>query len=447
MATQESSTSNDSTTIISVAGSAVGSNSSAASSSQQLIKLRDANNKYKSLLKLAKERIQNQEDEVSTLKAQLESVNQKLLDYGATSNKNESPDGNKSGNSADEESAILVRVHQRIRVEEDNSQNDTNNTNEERNVIWALLEYEPPSSEDTTPITNTANNNNNTAISKRWTKWRKFSSESELSDFIFRDTGEPIVLPNYSLSPEQSFKLEQDAKQTVAFLTEEFRRYRVRAEVQRKQTDATLKALQGASLNTAQQKIEDEDLAQDVAQTRVDHAQLALLKKELKEQEAQWKEAYDAIVQENTILKSSGGEALLASQWRHRFEASEKEKQEYAIKVESMEHQLREISANNKYESKYRDLKESFRLYRKKAKEIFEAQQQQDGFNHHHHHILDSSSEDARMAYLRNLMVNYLCSEAHMRDPMETALKTVLKFTADDIAKVEKAKKASEAWF
>lgn len=30
---------------------------------------------------------------------------------------------------------------------------------------------------------------------------------------------------------------------------------------------------------------------------------------------------------------------------------------------------------------------------------------------------------------------------------MRTALKTVLKFTANDIAKVEKAKKASEAWF
>jgi hypothetical protein len=82
---------------------------------------------------------------------------------------------------------------------------------------------------------------------------------------------------------------------------------------------------------------------------------LALLKKELKDQEAQWKEAYDAIVQENTILKSLGGEALLASQWRHWFEASKKEKQEYAIKVESMEQKLCEISANNKCESKYRD--------------------------------------------------------------------------------------------
>ena len=81
-----------------------------------------------------------------------------------------------------------------------------------------------------------------------------------------------------------------------------------------------------------------------------------------------------------------------------------------------MEHQLRETSPKNNHESKYRDLKESFRLYRKKAKEIFEAQQQQDGFNHHH--ILDSSPEDARVAYLRNLMVNYLCSKAHERYPI-----------------------------
>jgi hypothetical protein len=43
---------------------------------------------------------------------------------------------NKSGNSADEESAILVRVRQRIRIEEDTNHNGANNTNEERSVIW-----------------------------------------------------------------------------------------------------------------------------------------------------------------------------------------------------------------------------------------------------------------------------------------------------------------------
>lgn len=142
----------------------------------------------------------------------------------------------------------------------------------------------------------------------------------------------------------------------------------------------------------------------------------------------------------------------MASQWRHRFEAWEKEKQEYSNKVEAMEQQLREISANNKYESKYRDLKESFRLYRKRAKEIFEAQRQGGQADY----LLTSPSvgggaynggEDAKIAYLQNLMVNYLCSDVSMRDPTEVAIKTVLQFTPEDIARIEKAKKANEAWF
>jgi hypothetical protein len=307
---------------------------------------------------------------------------------------------------------------------------------------------------------------------KRWKKWKKFVSESELSDFIFRDTGEPIVLPHYSLTPEQSYSVEQTSKAAVAQITEEFRRYRVRAEVQRKQADATIKALQGATLHTIQQKIEGWHQQQQqqegstatimssdtTANTTTSPTSMIQWKRELKEQEAQWRQAYDSLLQENNVLKSAGGEALLASQWRHRFEAAEREKQDYANKVEGMEQQLREISANNKYESKYRDLKESFRLYRKKAKEIFEAQQQQ---QQRPEFLLASPSgvgggggafsigggDDAKIAYLRNLMVNYLSSDASMKDPMEVAIKTVLQFTPDDIARIEKAKKANEAWF
>ena len=218
----------------------------------------------------------------------------------------------------------------------------------------------------------------------------------------------------------------------------------------RKQADATLKALQGASVQTTQQRIEGEDFAKDLAQTRAEHAQLIQLRKQLKEQEAQWKEAYDILLQENTVLKGSGAEALLASQWRHRYEMSAKEKEELVNKVESLEKKMQEISANNKHEAKYRDLKESFRLYRKKAKEIFEAQQRGEagtGLMLSLNEVASRGGEDARLAYLRNLMVNYLCSEVSVRHHMEMALRTVLKFTAEDIAKVEKAKKAHEAWF
>jgi len=479
------------------------------------VKLRDANNKYKSLLKLAKERIQGQEEEIEALKQQLSSTNkvvQELVSQRSDDMKRKSLLNNEDDDVAASYHQLL-RVCQRIRVddeeddhdvaEEDNNKqaqtktpqsqkenencihqegiNGTDRMPSERGgedsrryTIWALLQYEYQPPEDAV-ITATANTNiNNNVImgqtKKRWKKWKKFLSESELSDFIFRDTGEPIVLPHYSLTPEQSYNVEQTSKAAVAQITEEFRRYRVRAEVQRKQADATIKALQGATLHTVQQRIEGWHQQQGsianimssdtttITNTTTSPNSMIQWKKELKEQEAQWREAYDSLLQENNVLKSAGGEALLASQWRHRYEAAEREKQDYAIKVEAMEQQLREISANNKYESKYRDLKESFRLYRKKAKEMFEAQQQQ---QLHPELLLASPSgvgggggafsigggDDAKIAYLRNLMVNYLSSDASMKDPMEVAIKTVLQFTPDDIARIEKAKKANEAWF
>lgn len=122
----------------------------------------------------------------------------------------------------------------------------------------------------------------------------------------------------------------------------------------------------------------------ELEQARADHAQLELLKNELASQEAQWKEAYDFLMAENQSLKTSGSEALLAAQWRQRYETclSEKEDLEARLameveKADASAEQRRKVDAG-KYEMKYRDLKESFRLYRKKAKEIFEAQQRGD---------------------------------------------------------------------
>ena len=102
------------------------------------------------------------------------------------------------------------------------------------------------------------------------------------------------------------------------------------------------------------------------------------------EQEAHWKEAYDVLLAENNALKSSGSEALLAAQWRQRYEACMTEKEnlksqlQVALQKQEKEKEERGKMDAGKYEMKYRDLKESFRLYRKKAKEIFEAQQNGD---------------------------------------------------------------------
>lgn len=287
-------------------------------------------------------------------------------------------------------SCAVVKVHQRIKIEHDDlrkgdgevssySRNNDNNDQDEGTKVelWALIEYEINVQEEVSsgPFA---------TPSIRFSRWRRFGDESEFSDHIRRDSGEPIIVPPYSLSPKQSKQIEEEARQAVTHVTEEFRRFRVRAEVARKQADATVRALQNNNVQNAQKHIEGQDIASELAQARTDHQQLTALKAEMAEQEAHWKSAYDVLLAENNQLKSSGSEALLAAQWRQRYETcqSEKDKLETALAVEKEKSGnsvlMRKKEDSGKYEAKYKDLKESFRLYRKKAKEIFEAQQRGD---------------------------------------------------------------------
>jgi len=285
-------------------------------------------------------------------------------------------------------SCSVVKIHQRIKLEKDHTIyhngviSDDNNITTDRNHleqtnndasqvdIWAFIEYEmSPTEENTGGLFASTTN--------RFSRWRRFTSEGAFSDHIRRDSGEPIHVPPYSLSPIQSQQIEEEAKRSVTHVTEEFRRFRVRAEIARKQADATVRALQNKNVQNAQRHIEGQDIASELAQARTDHEQLATLKAEMVEQEAHWKSAYDVLLAENNQLKSSGSEALLAAQWRQRYETclSEKRKLETALTVEK-EKSKKEDSG--KYEAKYKDLKESFKIYRKKAKEIFDAQQNGD---------------------------------------------------------------------
>lgn len=111
----------------------------------------------------------------------------------------------------------------------------------------------------------------------------------------------------------------------------------------------------------------------ELEQARSEFSRFERMRAEMSQQEAQWREAYDLLLAENKKLKSSGSEALLASQWRQRYETCLKEKDVLELKLSAAAEKA--VTVDGKYELKYRDLKESFRLYRKKAKEIFESQQ------------------------------------------------------------------------
>jgi hypothetical protein len=390
---------------------------------------------------------------------------------------------------------ILTRVSQRIRFDLETNELNARGLNEE---IWALCEWERDESDEQQFLINNNNKNPLNNSNNKRKQWKSFDSESVLADFIRRDTGEPLTLPPYSLTQQQSSRMASEAEKKVSAITEEYRRFRVKSGMSRKQMDAQIRDLQSSQVESAKRQIEGRGrhVEQELESNRrtENNTELKRIRAEAARQEDQWKEAYDILLKENEALKSPGSDALLASQWRQRYEACAKERDEAVNKLQSAQqrheqHKQQQHSASfssppnvrggkhsnkttrgseGKYEMKYRDLKESFRLYRKKAKEIFESQNTNNNMSSSiggadnrksssasdrmvvlqqmSQHNFNNADEDSKLSYLKNLMVNYLTADPEVRDHMETAIGTVLKFTKGDIATIEKKKTDDASW-
>jgi len=454
------------------------SNTSKVSAKMQ--QMRDANTKYKNLLKMAKERIEQQENELKEVRenerkrAEEEIASRDSVDINANYLDDVNDDLNNNYWN-------LVRVSQRIRVGLETNELNARGLNED---IWALCQWERDEADEQQFPINNKNPVNNTNTKKK--QWKRFDSEPDLADFIRRDTGEPLTLPPYSLTQQQSSRTTSVAEKKVSVITEEYRRFRVKSEMARKQMDAQIRDLQSSQVESAKRQIEGRgQVGNESKATRItENTELKRMRAEAARQEDQWKEAYGILLKENEILKSPGSDALLASQWRQRYEACSKERDEAVHKLQSAQqrheqHKQQQYSASfssppnvrgskssrssgseGKYEMKYRDLKESFRLYRKKAKEIFESQTAAAATNNNiggRKSAADimllqmsqqnsNAEEDSKLSYLKNLMVNYLTTDPEVRDHMETAIGTVLKFTPNDIAAIEKKKTDDGSW-
>jgi hypothetical protein len=311
--------------------------------------------------------------EVKQLTSQLNEANVQINALQSSNAGGGAAGGGSGPSPLDLNETTILRVCQRVKDEiiDDSAENGDSgdpfggdamdaNVNGDYHEIWALIEYETPN-----PMDNNVDPSNplNTLSFRRHKQWSCFKNESALCDYIRRDTGEPLTLPPYSLSPEQSERMAENARRAVATISEEFRRFRVRAEVAKKQADATVRALHTNSVQTTRMRIEGQDIESELAQAKTDHASLAALRSEMAEQEARWKESYDMLLAENEKLKSSGAEALLAAQWRHRYEACLKEKEDAITNLAMEKEKVLEMQDHRKkadagkYEHKYRDLK------------------------------------------------------------------------------------------
>ena len=159
-------------------------------------------------------------------------------------------DGDVVGDLA-EHSCNILRVRHRIKDQLEPHESNSKGGNEE---IWALIEYEIYNPDQPEPTMMIGIGGEPPNIVK---KWKKFNTENDLSDFIRRDTGEPLTLPPYSLSVQQSDKIQDDAKASISQITEEFRRYRVKSEMARKQADAHIRELQSSKVETAKRRINE----------------------------------------------------------------------------------------------------------------------------------------------------------------------------------------------
>jgi hypothetical protein len=119
--------------------------------------------------------------------------------------------------------------------------------------------------------------------------------------------------------------------------------------------------------------------AYDAAKAKeAERAKLGLLKEQMAEQEAKWKEEYNALMEENAKLKKQGEDALQATQWQERYEAAMKEKDEAMANIEKEKEKLLELQQMKAAKLKEREQLSSQLLVKaasaaQKEKEMYEA--------------------------------------------------------------------------
>lgn len=405
----------------------------------QMQQLQDKVNHYTKLLNLSKQALQLKEKQLQEKDAVVEALRRKDMELQEKDRlldalRVDLEEARKSGRGAKEQlsshgaAQALVPFQAMCQVQQEG-------------VIWVLFEFEDQTEE-----------------------WRRFESEEGLQDFVRRDHGEPIRIPEPCMDEQEATQLRKDMEQSVGRITEEFRRFRVRAEISRKQKDAEARQAAAASIVGHQRRINGQDLEGELQKAKAEVAQVNSLLEELKDQEDKWRSTCDELARENEQLRSQGSEAALAAQWRQRYEQAVREKEELAAKLR-MGDAAQGVEGNSSDAQKYQALREEYKMYRKKAMEAIKEKDmllaeatsaaQSEGLRRDARGALNGSAafgqaaiEDPRLQYLKNLMLKYLSTdEFEAKEHMERAIMTVLQFSGAEQAYVqERRTDGTVAW-
>ncbi|GAB5035002.1 Hypothetical protein NocV09_02300170 [Nannochloropsis oceanica] len=333
------------------------------------------------------------------------------------------------------------------------------------NLIWVLFEKDEPPKGSSSSSSNSSNGDKHHSLGLAW---KSFACEEDLAGHIARGPGqEPLLLPSPCLSPQQSTRLSLEAQGRVDQLQEELRKYRVRSELAIRQKDAEIKHLSAAALAAQQHKIDneapDEEELKRTVKQQADKIQA--LKTELNEQEGKWRVQYQQLQKEKEALEGAGAETALAAQWRKRYESLVKQQQQQQGRHDEGQggHRL-SLSGSGPVEERYNELKEEYRLYRKKA---LEALKEKDSLIS----ILDKESggggggggggarwdggrgvsvggglEGGILVYLKNLTEKYFSTESgEIREHTERAMCAVLGFKEEEVKRMKALRAGGKA--
>jgi hypothetical protein len=412
--------------------------------------------KYKRLLTLARSSLEANQ---STLAAKDKVIIQ--LQKALEEEKNNTKNNRRTVSGKDDESSIPRNLVRRVDVDD---------------TIWLLVEHE--GTDDS---------------------WMCFGSETELNDFVQRIPGAPLPVPQRSFSPAESQRIESESRKRVERVVEEFRRYKVRTEIARKNKDAETKLAaaqrtqsgtpasassssgNGGTLTSQLEKSLTDGTLGDA--TNID--ELHRLKAQLTEQESKWRQAYEKVVKENELLRTRGGEAMLATQWRERYEACQREKDDLAEKLKlHMKSPMRGEGSNfgqKSIEQAYAELREEYKEFRRRMttpssneghqlmnesmdgshspgtinrsfNDSYYSPMPNGGSNYELGNVSSSGGSlrsmglgESKIQYVRHMVFQYLsCKDASVKPHMESALIALFRYNETERAAIEEQRKADD---
>ena len=181
---------------------------------------------------------------------------------------------------------------------------------------------------------------------------------------------------------------------------------------------------------------------------------------------------HQALLKEKEVLEGAGAETALAAQWRKRYEALVKEQQQQQQGEGGREegqggHRL-SLSGSGPVEERYKELKEEYRLYRKKALEALREKDSlisildREGAGGGRELMREGGRGDANgggggggggggleggtLVYLKNLTEKYFSTESgEIREHTERAMCAVLGFKEEEVRRMKETRAGGKA--